>query len=208
MWFSFLTNILTLLLGVILYLSFKGPLINRYLGLFILWTGISSGIAAFGHLEILPINVQRYLLVLSRILNVLSIFFFAYGSLQSFGYSKNKKIRVLTNGVFALSMIWLIYWNMKLPGAKASFLPVIIYGIIGMVLIGAVSFVMNLKVNKGAHGRVLLGVLLIAVSAVVFKVIPEESGMKPSDMSHVLIALALVFMTSGFKKMKLNEIYK
>ena len=206
MWFSFSTNILTLLAGVLLYLYIQGEGVNIYLRRFLLWTGISAGIAAFGHLEILPNELQKYLLVLSRILNVLSIFFFAYGSLQVFDYSKNSVIRIASIIVFGVCLVWLVYLNVQMPGAKESFIPVIIYGIIGMILIGGVSFAINLTMNLRAHGGVILGVFLIGVSAVVFKLIPETDGIKPSDISHILIAIALVFMTLGFKNLKLNEI--
>jgi hypothetical protein len=82
---------------------------------------------------------------------------------------------------------------------------VIVYGAVGMVGIGMLSYIINLKEDFKNYLNVVLGILLIISSAVIFKLIPEVGGIKPSDISHILIAFALILMTYGVKRHDQNE---
>ncbi|MEJ6661938.1 MAG: hypothetical protein QNL79_06360, partial [Bacteroidia bacterium] len=160
---------------------------------------------AFGHLEILPILWQKGLLVLSRIVNILAIYSFAAHSIIHFGYDKYSGIKKANVLLFLAGLSWLLVLNYANPGSKTAFLPVIVYGAVGMVGIGMLSYIINLKEDFKNYLNVVLGVLLILASAVIFKLIPEADGIKPSDVSHILIAFALILMTYGIKKNKQNE---
>jgi hypothetical protein len=69
-----------------------------------------------------------------------------------------------------------------------------------MIVIGVPHFIIALKEVKQSSFFILGGILLLAISAFIFKAIPEGSGIKPSDVSHILIAFSLVSLTIGFKK--------
>ena len=208
MWFSFATNIFTLLIGVFLYFTWCKSTNQKLYNQFVILTGVSAGIAAFGHLEIVPIVWQKGLLVLSRIVNVLAIYSFASHSIRHFGYDKYSWITKANVLLFAAGLTWLLVLNYTNPGSKSAFLPVIVYGLLGMLFIGMLSYILHLKEDFKNYLNVVLGVLLLLASAVVFKLIPEIDGIKPSDISHILITLALILMTYGIKKNEENEIKK
>ena len=170
-----------------------------------MFTGVSAGIAAFGHLEILPIVWQKGLLVLSRIVNIIAIYSFAAHSIRYFGYDKYSWVNKANVLLFLVGLSWLLVLNYANPGSKTAFLPVIVYGAVGMVGIGMLSYIINLKEDFKNYLNVVLGVLLIIFSAVIFKLIPEVGGIKPSDISHILIAFALILMTYGVKRHDQNE---
>jgi len=175
---------------------------------FILLTSVSAGIAAFGHLEILPLVWQNSLLVLSRIINILAIYSFTSASITRFTYNEYSWVKKGNVLLFTACLSWLLVLNYINPGSKSAFLPVIVYGIVGMVFIGMLSYILNLKEDFYNYLNVVMGVLLLLVSAVVFKLIPKINGIEPSDISHVLIAFALILMTYGVKKNEENEIKK
>ena len=208
MWFSFATNIFTLLIGVFLYFTWCKSTNQKLYNQFVILTGLSAGIAAFGHLEIVPIVWQKGLLVLSRIVNVLAIYSFASHSIRHFGYDKYSWITKANVLLFAAGLTWLLVLNYTNPGSKSAFLPVIVYGLLGMLFIGMLSYILHLKEDFKNYLNVVLGVLLLLASAVVFKLIPEIDGIKPSDISHILITFALILMTYGIKKNEENEIKK
>ncbi|MFT4598236.1 MAG: hypothetical protein ACJAR8_001441 [Bacteroidia bacterium] len=208
MWFSFATNIFILLIGIFLYFTWcKSTNQNSY-NQFVMFTGVSAGIAAFGHLEILPIVWQKGLLVLSRIVNILAIYSFAAHSIRYFGYDKYSWVKKANVLLFAAGLSWLLVLNYANPGSKSAFLPVTVYGVVGMVFIGMLTYLIHLKEDFKNSFNVVMGVLLILASAVIFKLIPEVDGIKPSDVSHILIAFALVLITYGVMKSKQNEIKK
>jgi hypothetical protein len=169
-------------------------------------TSASAGVAAFGHLEIVPVVWQMGLLVLSRILNFLAIYSFASHSIRHFGYDKYSWVKKVNVLLFIAGLSWLLVLNYTNPGSKPAFLPVIVYGVLGMMFIGMLSYIINLKEDFKNYLNVVMGVLLIVVSAVIFKMIPEVDGIKPSDISHVLIIFALILITYGVKKNEGNEI--
>lgn len=208
MWFSFGTNIFTLLTGVFLYLTWCNYTNQKIYSQFVIMTGVSAGLAAFGHLEILPLEWQKGLLVLSRIVNVLAIYSFASYSIRHFTYDKYGWVKKGNLLLFIIGLSWLLVLNFNNPGSKSAFLPVIVYGVVGMVLIGMLSYIVNLKEDFKNYFNIVLGVLLILVSALIFKLIPDNTGIRPSDISHILIALALVLITYGVKKNGENKVKK
>ena len=205
MWFSFATNILTLITGVLLYFTWCKCTSQNTYNQFVILTALSAGVAAFGHLEILPLSVQHGLLVVSRFFNLFAIYSFASNSLEHFS-SESKNWKTNANRyILVAAVIWLGYMNLIAPGEKSSFFPVIAYGIVGMVFIGSATYILNLHRDIKNYLIIVFGVLLILISAIIFKVIPEGSGVKPSDISHILIAIALVIMTYGVKQNKQHE---
>lgn len=193
-----------LLVGVLLYFKYEDKYLQKSWGYFFLLTGIAAGVAAFGHLEILPTQTQGYLLFLSRVLNILSMLAFITGIRRHFGY--HQRVYTYSNAVLFFGvLIWLSYLNILFLGSKQAFTPVILYSVIGMLVIGVPHFILALKRMREGPLFILLGIAVMAVAAVVFKLMPEGSGMKPSDISHVLIALSLISFSEGFKLIKLNE---
>ena len=197
MWFSFSTNILILATAVVLYLTMKKVDNQKYFLWFILLTGIAAGIAAFGHLEILNLSLQKGLLFVSRILNIASIFSFTTGTFHYFKLIDNKWIKRTNNSAFLFFLCWLGFDNV--------FLPVTYYGVIGMALISLSIFIKNLKVNKLATVPVVIGIVVLIMSAFVFYVM-NTPLIRASDVSHILIAISLVIMARGFKNMHLYDI--
>ena len=204
-WFYFGTNFFILLTGIFLYVTWCKSTNQSIYNQFVILTAVSAGIAAFGHLEILPIVWQKGLLVLSRIVNIIAIYSFASHSIRHFGYDKYSWVKKANVLLFLAGLSWLLVLNYANPGSKTAFLPVIVYGAVGMVGIGMLSYIIHLKEDFKNYLNVVLGVLLILASAVIFKLIPEADGIKPSDVSHILIAFALILMTYGIKKNKQNE---
>jgi preprotein translocase subunit Sss1 len=204
-WFGFATNIFILLTGIFLYITWCKSTNQSLYNQFIILTAVSAGIAAFGHLDIIPIVWQKGLLVLSRIVNILAIYSFAAHSIRHFGYDKYSWVKKANVLLFLASLSWLLVLNYANPGSKPTFLPVIVYGAVGMVCIGMLSYIIHLKEDFKNYLNVVLGVLLIISSAVIFKLIHEVEGIKPSDISHILIAFALILMTYGVKKNERNE---
>lgn len=204
-WFGFGTNFFILLTGIFLYVTWCKSTNHSIYKQFVILTAVSAGIAAFGHLEILPILWQKGLLVLSRVVNILAIYSFASHSIIHFGYDKYSWVKKANVLLFLAGLSWLLFLNYANPGSKSAFLPVIVYGAVGMVCIGMLSYSINLKEDFKNYLNVVLGVLLIISSAVIFKLIPEVGGIKPSDISHILIAFALILMTYGVKRHDQNE---
>jgi len=199
MWFSFASNILILVVGVFLYFKYEEEYVQKSWGYFVLLTGLAAGVAAFGHLDILALGTRGYLLFVSRLLNILSMLGFVKGVLDHFGYT-NRVPQLGNYLLFGGVFIWLFYLNINYLGSKEAFTPVIVYAVIGMLIIGAPHFILAIREVKQPSFFVLTGILLMAISAVIFKAIPEGSGIKPSDVSHILIAFSLVSLTLGFKK--------
>ena len=200
MWLSFFSNILIFVVGAAVYFIHKPKLAHDF-AWFLTTTALSALIGAFGHLEILPLQTQAILLFCSRVINLISFYFFARGSLHLFGWLDRGQIKHIHNAVLVLASLWLVYLNVLYPGTKLGFRPVMTYGIIQMLLISGFLFVKNLKQNISAHKTILNGIGIILVSAVVFNGIPPGLGLKPSDISHVLIAQSLFVLSKGFVKL-------
>jgi Na+/melibiose symporter-like transporter len=129
---------------------------------------------------------------------------FTKGVLDHFGYTKI--VYQLLNFILFIGVLsWLVYLNISFLGSKQAFTPVIVYAVLGMLVLGVPHFIGNLKKSKRASLYILMGILLMAISAVIFKAIPAGEGIKPSDVSHIFIALSLASLTRGFIKIKSNE---
>ena len=142
-WFGFATNIFILLTGILLYVTWCKISSQKLYNQFVILTGVSAGIAAFGHLEILPIVWQKGLLVLSRIVNIIAIYSFASHSIRHFGYDKYSWVKKANVLLFLAGLSWLLVLNYANPGSKPAFLPVIVYGVVGMVCIGMMSYIVH-----------------------------------------------------------------
>lgn len=197
MWFSFFTNVLTFIVSLILCFTISRNLKSKYFYYFILLTGVSSFIAAFGHLVILDIEWQKGLLLFSRMMNLLAIFCFATGALVHFEYYKKSWLRILNIGLILAALGWVAYANV--------FTPVMLYGIIGMLLIGLFSFILNFSQSRISHTYITIGVSTIALSALIFALFKHSTAFVASDISHILIATALIILSLGFNKLTFNE---
>lgn len=194
------------MVSVILCITYRKSFSSKYFFYFILLSGVTSVIAAFGHLEILAITWQKGLLLFSRLVNMVSIFCFATGALNHFNYTEKRWVRVANPGLIAVSVMWLIYTNV--------YTPVMLYGIIGMIGIGLLVFLLNFSLDKESHTPIVLGVAILACSALFFATYKHSSFdlfnyervFIASDISHILIATSLVVMTLGLKKLKVKEV--
>ncbi|MDB9882124.1 hypothetical protein OAD66_03225 [Bacteroidia bacterium] len=168
---------------------------------FILLTGIGSFIAAFGHLPILDIRLQNSFLLVSRIINIISIYCFAIGILKLFGYNNKKWLMLLNIGVFIIALSWLVYMNV--------FNPVMIYGVFGMLIVGLTSTLLNYDKNRQASGLIVAGLLVLATSAVVFAVYKNSDLLiSAADIGHFLIAIAMILTSLGFNKLEIEKFEK
>lgn len=197
MWFSFFTNVFTFAVSLILCFTVARNLKSRYFYFFILLSGVASLIAAFGHLPIIDLGLQKTLLLFSRVVNLIAIYSFATGALIHFNYYNKALVRALNIGLILIALSWLIFTNV--------FTPVMIYGVIGMVLIGMMSFVLNFSQSYLPHTYVVTGVTTIAASALLFALYKNSTAFVASDISHFMIASSLVIMAFGFKKISFNE---
>lgn len=196
MWFSFFSNVLTFVIASGLCLTLGRSFTSRYFYTFVLLTGISSLVAAFGHLELLDLTLQKVLLFTSRVLNMIAIYSFATGAFKHFGYYDNRGLRIVNPALIVGAVLWLALTNV--------FTPVMIYGVIGMLLFGLLSFVRNYSSNKDSHLLVIVGVLFIALSALNFAVFKHHESYIAADVSHFLIAISMIFISFGFRKMKIS----
>ena len=201
MWLSFYSNVLIFVVGAAVYFMHKPKLAHDF-AWFLTTTAVSALIGAFGHLEILPLQTQAILLFCSRVINLISFYYFGRGTLHHFGWLDSGQIKHGHNAILVLASVWLVYLNVLYPGTKLGFRPVMTYGIIEMLLISGFLFVKHVKQNTAAHKNILIGIGIILVSAVIFKAMPQGLGLKPSNISHVLVALSLVVLSKGFVKLK------
>ena len=171
---------------------------QKYFLWFVLLTGIAAGVAAFGHLDVLNPTWRKGLLFISRIVNIASIFSFTTGTFKYFKLIDNKWIKRTNNSAFLFFLCWL--------GIDNMFLPVTYYGVIGMAVISLGVFIKNLRVNTLATVPVIIGIIVIILSALVFYVMNASLPISPADVSHILIAISLVIMARGFKHMNLYDI--
>ena len=201
MWLSFYSNLLIFVVGASVYLIHKPKLMHDF-AWFLTTTALTALIGAFGHLEILPLQTQAILLFCSRVINLFSFYFFARGTLHHFGLLDSGQIKHVHNAILVLASVWLVYLNVLYPGTKLGFRPVMTYGIIEMLLISGFLFSKNVKQNTAAHKTILVGIGIILVSAFLFKAMPQGLGLKPSDISHLLLAQSLIVLSKGFVKLK------
>ena len=70
------------------------------------------------------------------------------------------------------------------------------------------SYLLNYKLQTEASIRVLSGVSILAVSAIVFSIFKSDDNTVAADIGHVLVSIALVVLMAGFNKLNKNEIAK
>lgn len=198
MWLSFFSNIVVFATALVLFYTLARGLRNRYFLYFVHLTGVSSLFAAFGHLNLLDVSLQECLLLISRLFSLASIFSFVTGTMKCFDYQSFKWLSRSNVVIIVSFTVWLIMDNI--------FLPVMYYGILGMAVVGLWAYGKNFKYHRRANGTIILGILVLVCSAVIFALFNNNAIIKPSDISHILIALSLVLMTRGFKQLDVHEI--
>lgn len=198
MWFSFSTNILIFITAIMLYVVYRRENIPTYYLTFVLFTGFSSLLAAFGHLPIIEVSLGNKLMFLSRLLNFLSVYAFMSGTLQFFNYLQNIQYKLLNIALLLIFVFWLAHYNV--------FTPVIIYSTLSLVLVGVTSFLLNYRAHSDAAIRVIAGVMILAIAAIIFSLFKTEENTLAADIGHFLIAAALIVLMTGFSKLTKNEI--
>jgi|GEM_PF-1233040 hypothetical protein len=197
MWFSFSTNILIFVTALILFFVYRKGSISLYYQLFVALIGLSSFLAAFGHLPIIEKPLSSQLLYFSRLLNFASVFAFISGTLMFFNYWQSNIMRLLNVTVFFVFVTWLSFDNV--------FTPVIIYSLMGILVIGVWSYVNNYNAHRDAAIRVIFGIVLLLLSAIVFTLFKSNDNSVAADIGHVLVSLSLVTFMAGFNKLKVYE---
>jgi hypothetical protein len=194
-WITFSSNILIFLTALVLLRIHTNRIISNQFVWFIALTGISSGVAAFGHLPLLDEQLANSLLLASRLFSLGSIYLFANGSLDFASFQNNKMIRV-ANLVLFLGMIMFLVWNNQ-------FLPVLIYGIIGFIAIGLSTYFS--RMDDSVHGRnnIIRGIIILSFSALVFALFKKDHYFSAVNIGHVLVSYSLILFVKGF--VELNQ---
>lgn len=189
-WITFSSNILIFLTALVLLRIHTNRIISNQFVWFIALTGISSGVAAFGHLPLLDEQLANSLLLASRLFSLGSIYLFANGSLDFASFQNNKMIRV-ANLVLFLGMIMFLVWNNQ-------FLPVLIYGIIGFIAIGLSTYFS--RMDDSVHGRnnIIRGIIILSFSALVFALFKKDHYFSAVNIGHVLVSYSLILFVKGF----------
>ena len=189
-WITFSSNILIFLTALVLLRIHTNRIISNQFVWFIALTGISSGVAAFGHLHLLDEQLANSLLLASRLFSLGSIYLFANGSLDFASFQNNKMIRV-ANLVLFLGMIMFLVWNNQ-------FLPVLIYGIIGFIAIGLSTYFS--RMDDSVHGRnnIIRGIIILSFSALVFALFKKDHYFSAVNIGHVLVSYSLILFVKGF----------
>ncbi len=200
MWFSFSTNFLIFITAVILYFFYKKSFVFVYYKAFVILTGFAALVAGFGHLPTFDNSTSLMILYVSRVINLISVFCFIHGTLWSFNYFQHKIYWSLEVLFFLGFLVWLTVYNV--------FTLVIVYSIFGFIVVGVTSYLLNYKVQREAANRVLSGVFILAVSAIIFVVFKTDYNTLAADIDHVLVSIALVVLMAGFNKLSKNEIKK
>ena len=196
-WISFLSNILILGTALFLLKLHKSQMSSNQFIWFILLTGISSGVAAFGHLPLLEKGLANSLLFVSRILSLWSIYFFTNGSIDFARFHKNKMIRI-TNSILFLAMILVLVWNNQ-------FLPVMIYGIVGFMGIGLSAYFSDINNVSEPKYYVVRGISVLSFSALVFALFKENYHFLAINISHILVSFSLILFSRGFVGLNLQD---
>ena len=196
-WISFLSNILILGTALFLLKLYKSQMSSNQFIWFILLTGISSGVAAFGHLPLFEKGLANSLLFVSRILSLWSIYLFTNGSIDFARFYKNKMIRI-TNLVLFFAMILVLVWNNQ-------FLPVMIYGIVGFMGIGLSAYFSDISNVSQPKYHVVRGISVLSFSALVFTLFKENYHFLALNISHILVSYSLILSSRGFVGLNLQD---
>ncbi len=200
MWFSFSTNILIFATAVILYFVYRKDDVPTYYTAFVLLTGFSSLLAAFGHLALIDEAIRPGILYVSRLLNFVSVFAFMQGTLRFFDYYQSTLNISISVAILLGFVLWLSIHNV--------FTPVIIYSILGLLIVGVASYLLNYKEYTQAANRIFSGIAILVIAAIVFSVFKSKDNTIAADIGHFLISAALVILMAGFNKLTKNEIAK
>lgn len=200
MWFSFSTNILIFATAIILYFAYRKDDVPPYYTAFILLTGFSSLMAAFGHLQLVDEAVRPSILYVSRLINFVSIFAFMQGTLGFFGYYQSTLNIGVSIAILLSFVLWLSVYNV--------FTPVIIYSILGLLIVGVASYLINYKEYTAAANRVISGIAILVIAAIIFSIFKSKDNTIAADIGHFLISAALIVLMAGFNKLTKNEISK
>ena len=196
-WISFYSNILILITAFILLKLKRDQIEFSSFIWFIVLTGLSSGVAAFGHLPILNEPWTSSLLFISRILSLCSIYFFTDGSLDFASFKTNKIIRT-TNLILLITMVVVLFWN-------NVFLPVMIYGIVGFMGISLSAYLSNLEEAKKGRYIVMRGVVMLSLSALVFAIFKDSYHFLAINISHILVSYSLILFSMGFVELNKHQ---
>ena len=189
-WISFSSNILIIITAYILLKLKRDQIEFSSFIFFIALTGLSSGVAAFGHLPILNESWTNSLIFISRILSLSSIYFFTDGSLAFASFKTNKIIRI-TNLILLITMVVVLFWN-------NVFLPVMIYGIVGFMGISLSAYLSNLEEAKKGRYIVIRGIGILSLSAFVFALFKDNYHFLAINISHILVSYSLLLFSKGF----------
>ncbi len=189
-WISFSSNILIIITAYILLKLKRDQIEFSSFIFFIALTGLSSGVAAFGHLPILNESWTNSLIFISRILSLISIYFFTDGSLAFASFKTNKIIRI-TNLILLITMVVVLFWN-------NVFLPVMIYGIVGFMGISLSAYLSNLEEAKKGRYIVMRGIGMLSLSALVFALFKDSYHFLAINISHILVSYSLLLFSMGF----------
>ena len=189
-WISFSSNILIVITAYILLKLKRDQIELSSFIFFIALTGLSSGVAAFGHLPILNESWTNSLIFISRIISLSSIYFFTDGSLAFASFKTNKIIRI-TNLILLITMVVVLFWN-------NVFLPVMIYGIVGFMGISLSAYLSNLEEAKKGRHIVIRGIVMLSLSALVFALFKDSYHFLAINISHILVSYSLLLFSMGF----------
>jgi len=189
-WITFSSNILIFLTALVLLRINTNRIISKQFIWFIALTGISSGVAAFGHLPILDERLANYLLLASRFFSLGSVYLFTVGSLAFSSFRNNKMIRI-TNVILFVTMVIVLFWNNQ-------FLPVMIYGVIGFLGIGLSAYFSRIDDSVQGRYRVIRGVVILSLSALFFALFKENYHFLAINFSHIMVSYSLVLFSRGF----------
>jgi len=195
-WISFLSNILIWIVGLILVFLNKNQITAKSWVYFLFFTALSSGVAAFGHLPLSNVKLSTNLLMISRVLSLFSVFEFTKGCILFSRFNEIRVIKYINSFLFVLSLVWLFFGH--------HFLPIMIYGMIGMLGIGSSALLTHFTQNKSEVIPILWGIALLFISAVIFAIFKNKYHFESTNISHIIVAISLVYFTKGFRQLKLN----
>jgi len=195
-WISFFTNFLILVSALFVGLKNKFLIEEKSYVLFLLLTGLSSGLAAFGHLPLISPSWSSYLLLASRVLSIISAFMFARGSLNYANFMGARLLIKINFMLLIAALIWLLAYNL--------FLPVIVYGVICLVGIGVPSLLSMDSTHNAGKNLVLIGIIGMAISAIVFTIFQRNYEFISLNLSHIIVALSLISFALGFERLTLK----
>lgn len=192
-WISFSSNILILLTAFITLRIHSSHINHKEFIWFVMFTGISSGVAAFGHLPLVDERLANSLLFASRLFSLGSIYFFTSGSINFASFWNNKMIRATNVILFIISGL-VLFWNNQ-------FLPVMIYGIFGFMGIGLSVYFSDIRDASQSKYLVVRGIGMLSFSALIFVLFKENYHFWAINISHIMMSYSLILFSRGFVRL-------